>query len=1411
MKGNWTGLLRLAAIGLLAGLSFFLIACGGSGGGSTAVDIAGSSSAGVLTGRIVAPPDLKLNLNHAAVSANQVPRALVWLEDFPANTALTDENGTFILNNVQYNRPQRLVCRYDIAVSGEVYLVRSEPITISPGEGTRKLDDLRLSKGLYPIAGILRDQIGNPVPNARLRLWGIEFSTDGDGNFRSPPLPESADRETLQIKAGGFRDFSVELPILRSEDNLVKFDLTLSDLSEPNLSPVPYFVRVPAKVSPNERILIELQVIDPDELRSDQFKPVWAANAGIVESTADPLQIYWTAPESSGLATITASVTDSRGAVGRVELGLAVGGDRNPTIRIDSVSPSGAAVGQRVLISGSGFGSDTNLVKISFNGRNAPVFKCSDVQIETEVPAGATTGILLLTIGSLEKSAGIFTILDGELAISPVYGPPGSVITILGSDFGEQNEKSRVLVNGVAAKTQQWSDSQVVAEIPVGASAGVVSVETGGKIRSAGMFKVTRLFSISSRKSSFGSQIIITGEGWGDAQSDSQLVFSGNAPANILSWNDGRVVFTVPEAATSGNLLGLIHGKSFVLAEMQICSLLGLSHDLAVPGQEVILSGIGFSPGAKAGSVTVGKVVADVVAWGNDGITIKLPLNAVSGDVIVSCGDHFSNALRLNVLRIDSISHLRRPVGSRLLIDGGGFGTDRGYVWFGEKLAVTIPAWSDNRIEVVIPEEISGSQEVVVSTLGVRSAPVDFIAAEFSSLDPLEGWRGRELIISGAGLGNGSGTDRVTVGEFNAPVISWEDTQIRVRVPINAVTAPVNLIVGDWPVLIAEEFVVYPQYDYVQESPDWSGPRAESRPLLPGIAINSDGETFLSDFDNGWIWKISAAGEQSKFGNFSGPWGIALSPDEEELYVADSGNDQVKVFDVNGNFKRSLGSSGSGDGQFVRPRGLVFSGEGLLFVADSGNDRVQVFSDNGDYLTQFGSSGSANGRFSSPSGLAVDENHVVYVADAGNHRVQRFFPDAAASPGAWNFAGWLGSSDPNISTPGWQLAGNGLASNLDGGFNNPYGVGLADAEKLLVADTNNNRVQVFNLSTGLFENGIGAGGITSGQYNQPLALLYSDDEIFIADSSNARVQVSTLDGEFRRSFAPDTSILNTDPRRIAVDSKNRRVYVLDTADSSITVYDLDGNVVAVIGSKGSGREQFFLPEGICVDNQGNVFVADTGNARIQKISAQGDFLQKWGVYGTGAGQFQSPNAIAVSPDGSSLFITDAKSHRVQKFSAAGSFENGWGRLGNDDDGFNHPAGIAVDFSGMVYIADKNNHRIKKYSSDGSFVGWWGSYDAGAQSFWLDPDSNRSGALSDADGAFDSPTDVAVDGEGNVFVTDSNNFRIQRFAPEQSTLENAGFQTDIYLGDNLQALAVDAWARIYCLNSAKKLQRFLPDP
>ena len=98
---------------------------------------------------------------------------------------------------------------------------------------------------------------------------------------------------------------------------------------------------------------------------------------------------------------------------------------------------------------------------------------------------------------------------------------------------------------------------------------------------------------------------------------------------------------------------------------------------------------------------------------------------------------------------------------------------------------------------------------------------------------------------------------------------------------------------------------------------------------------------------------------------------VAVDKDAKFVYVVDSNNHRIQKFDSNGNFIKSWGSMGTGDGQFNVPVSVIIDSKGNIIVNERGNARVQKFDSKGNFLLKFGSEGSGDGQFS----------HVEHIAD----------------------------------------------------------------------------------------------------------------------------------------------------------------------------------------------------------------------------------------------------------------------------------------------------------------------------------------------------------------------------------------------------------------------------------------------
>ena len=109
----------------------------------------------------------------------------------------------------------------------------------------------------------------------------------------------------------------------------------------------------------------------------------------------------------------------------------------------------------------------------------------------------------------------------------------------------------------------------------------------------------------------------------------------------------------------------------------------------------------------------------------------------------------------------------------------------------------------------------------------------------------------------------------------------------------------------------------------------------------------------------------------------------------ENIYIANTGADNILKYDSNGNYITNIGFSGIDDGALLGPSALALDNDDKLYVADTGNNRIAVFNNDGEFLLAFASTGEGDGELFRPSGIAINGNSV-YVADTGNARIVEF-------------------------------------------------------------------------------------------------------------------------------------------------------------------------------------------------------------------------------------------------------------------------------------------------------------------------------------------------------------------------------------------------------------------------------------
>ena len=523
----------------------------------------------------------------------------------------------------------------------------------------------------------------------------------------------------------------------------------------------------------------------------------------------------------------------------------------------------------------------------------------------------------------------------------------------------------------------------------------------------------------------------------------------------------------------------------------------------------------------------------------------------------------------------------------------------------------------------------------------------------------------------------------------------------------------------------------------------------------------------ISAFDDDGDWKFTFGESGSSDGDFRNPSGMVVNDSDQILYVADTENNRIQIFELTDGdncpsgtdeivndevcFVEEFGSSGNDDGEFDEPSGLAYDEDNdLLYVADTENNRIQVFEivsgntcpsgtdeiiDGVCFVEEFGSSGNDDGEFNSPSGLVIDEdNGVLYVADTDNHRIQSLSVTGSGSSDSLSFFeefGTQGSSSDDFDTPTDLTVGNN--------------------DELYVVDRDNNRVKIYELTGGdncpsgtdeiindevCYDESFGSSGSTDGRFDVPTDLAVSKDtgDVYVVDSDNNRVQKFESDGEFDLEFGSSSSSDDEylgSPTAIAIDKKSDYIYVADSTTDSISAFDDDGDWKFTFGESGSSDGDFRNPSGMVVNDSDQIlYVADTENNRIQIFElTDGDncpsgtdeivndevcFVEEFGSSGNDDGEFDEPSGLAYDEDNDLLYVADTENNRIQVFEIVSGntcpsgtdeiidgvcFVEEFGSSGNDDGEFNSPSGLSLDLeNGKLYVADTDNHRIQVLSA-----------------------------------------------------------------------------------------------------------------
>jgi sugar lactone lactonase YvrE len=491
--------------------------------------------------------------------------------------------------------------------------------------------------------------------------------------------------------------------------------------------------------------------------------------------------------------------------------------------------------------------------------------------------------------------------------------------------------------------------------------------------------------------------------------------------------------------------------------------------------------------------------------------------------------------------------------------------------------------------------------------------------------------------------------DNVYVLDRSAGTIKKFDNNGNLLKEFGSLNSPFGIAIDKTGALYVTNGAEHKVYKYVDDqlAATWGGFGTQDGKFKSpyGVATDSSNNVYVVDGVNNRVQKFDSNGKfllkwgerGSGDGELIGPHGIAVA--DNKVYVADTGNDRIQVFDSNGQFLLTVGSKGSEAGKLDSPEGLAVDSAGYIYVTELQNKRVQKFDDNGNHIAMWGSDGVSDGNFKGPFGIAINGNNEVYVADPFNKRIQKFDSKGNFIE-KWSASVFvekkIGDSRPEIRNyVAYDTDGN-MVGILDADFVDKQGVKATFVEDGVVWKI----LHIFNDTVYVSKASLRGDHIRS--WTPDGIATDSHGNVYIVDRDNTVAKKFDSNGNLIAKWGKDGSGDGefSAPTAMAIDSRNN-VYVADTGNSRIQKFASNGNFILAWGTYGTGKGKFNNPLGLAVDGDDNVYVLDNGNSRVQKFDSNGKFLREWGSAGNGMGQFGklSPEGISVDNNGN-VYVAD---------------------------------------------------------------------------------------------------------------------------------------------------------------------------
>ena len=502
----------------------------------------------------------------------------------------------------------------------------------------------------------------------------------------------------------------------------------------------------------------------------------------------------------------------------------------------------------------------------------------------------------------------------------------------------------------------------------------------------------------------------------------------------------------------------------------------------------------------------------------------------------------------------------------------------------------------------------------------------------------------------------------------------------------------------------------------------------------PSAIAVTKGKVFVSDLKANAIFVFDSEGKQLKKieGGLKSPEALAFG--NNRLYVADTGNSRVSVFDPEGKFLWAFSSEGSAPGQLDSPQGIAYGPDNRLYISNTGNSRVEVFNSDGIYLYGFAAVRQDGMTKVNPAKISVSRAGDVFVSDPDKSLLLKYDRSgkvlkefSVANNGAvadrHGMLYLINSKEGKVrefSDMGETVGTFGTRGKGKSEFRNLRDITIDEAGNIYLSDDDNKKVVSINLESAetgpdlpvapLLDRFMLAG---------PTEKLAIKADIFSVSPEGKVIawlpetkELASFDKGVKKTLVREGKQQGQvrAPRGLFVDKKGL-VYVADTGNDRVQIFNADGSFNNMFGESGSGDGQFRQPSSVAVNAKGNIYVADTKNKKIKAFSPDGIFLF---AAGPEMGNVTLVNPVAVRCDeGKNVYILDSELKKVIVMDSMGKFLRIWDDSGRLQD----PANLTFDGKGFFYILDKGSFNVKIFDDGGAFVASFFAKGRGDRELW----------------------------------------------------------------------------------------------